>query len=310
MSSHRFRRNYSQNDLGQLINESQKKAEYINRMIDNDIHFNMMTESYSPLKEKIQYLRSNYNINNKNYIPPDSQNSQRNIINNFNNKNTSRFYPNKNLNISANYNNNYYNNNNRANNNNNLYNSLEINKPFHRERKHFPSIFNKGNFFQNENFHLIKRKKINNKPNFENANNQIINNAYNNRYNNFNGEEEFKSYNNQNKNNFRNMNLRRSDSMINMTNNLPKLNAQNKLIDDNRKYSENYSQNKEQYLNSGNEKHYSPRRYDYEGSRYGDNTYNFYLNEPMRGDKSSEWKFPPLYCYNSKIDYGKSFPNY
>ena len=35
-----------------------------------------------------------------------------------------------------------------------------------------------------------------------------------------------------------------------------------------------------------------------------------YLNEPMRGDVNSVWKFPPVYCYNSRIDYGKSFPNY
>ena len=307
MSSNRFRRNYSQNDLRQLINESQKKAEYINRMIDSDIHFNMMTESYSPLKEKLKYFGGNYNVNKKNYIQP---NSNRIIINNYNNKNNSRFKPIINYRISANNNNNFNNNNNIPFKSDNLDNSFDLNKPFHREKKHFPLINNKGNFFRNENLHLIKRKIINNKPYFENTYRKNINNVYNNRYNDLNREEQFKSFNYGNRNNFENVNLRRNNSMIAMPKNLPKLNRQNRLIDDNMKNPEDFFQDEEQNPYSRNEKHYSPRRYDYEGSRYGDNTYNFYLKEPMRGDKSSDWKFPPLYCYNSKIDYGKSFPGY
>ena len=53
-----------------------------------------------------------------------------------------------------------------------------------------------------------------------------------------------------------------------------------------------------------NEIHYHPQRFDYEGSRYGDKTYNYYLNEPMKGDiKDIEWKFPRLYHNNSKHYY-------
>ena len=87
--------------------------------------------------------------------------------------------------------------------------------------------------------------------------------------------------------------------MVNISNDFPKLNGvKNKLFRNNIISDENKF-NKIEHFNSRNEKHYNPRRYDYENSRYGDNTYNYYLNEPMRGDISSDWKFPPLYRYNS-----------
>ena len=56
---------------------------------------------------------------------------------------------------------------------------------------------------------------------------------------------------------------------------------------------------------NGNEryKYYNPRRYDYKGSRYGDYTYNYYLNAPMRGDKSQSWKYPPIYYYNFRNNF-------
>ena len=310
MSSHRLRRNYSQSDIRQLINESQKKADYINRIIDGDIHVNMMTESYSPLKEKLKYIRSYYNVNNKNYIPPHSQ---RIVLNNFNSKNNPPFPQNKNLRISENnITNNYYIKNNNHINNNNLYNSLNLNKPFHREKKHFPLINNKGNFFKNENLHLIKRNIINNKSNFENNYRNNISNRYNNRYNPYPHfqKKELNPYDEEKGNDYRNMTLEKSSSMLNIPNNFPRINIKNKLIDNNIRYQENNLEDEEINAYSRNEKHYSPRRYDYEGSRYGDNTYNYYLNEPMRGDISADWKFPPLYCYNSQIDYGKSFPDY
>ena len=43
--------------------------------------------------------------------------------------------------------------------------------------------------------------------------------------------------------------------------------------------------------------YYNPERNDYKGSRYGDYTYNYYLNGPMRGDISKDWRFPPIYYY-------------
>ena len=57
---------------------------------------------------------------------------------------------------------------------------------------------------------------------------------------------------------------------------------------------------------------YSPFRNDYDGSRYGSYTYNYYLNAPMRGDISEDFKYPPQYYYRPKqeeIKQGKVFTN-
>ena len=45
---------------------------------------------------------------------------------------------------------------------------------------------------------------------------------------------------------------------------------------------------------------YSPFRSDYGGSRYGSYIYNYYLNAPMRGDISEDFKYPPQYYYRPK----------
>ena len=47
---------------------------------------------------------------------------------------------------------------------------------------------------------------------------------------------------------------------------------------------------------------YSPERKDYNKSRFGDYTYNYYLNAPMRGNYSEDWRFPPQYYYNPKFN--------
>ena len=49
-------------------------------------------------------------------------------------------------------------------------------------------------------------------------------------------------------------------------------------------------------------RHYSPHRFDYLDSKYGDHTYNYYLNAPMRGDRSEDWKYPPQYYYCQRYD--------
>ena len=49
-------------------------------------------------------------------------------------------------------------------------------------------------------------------------------------------------------------------------------------------------------------KHYNPEDNHYNGSRYGGYIYNYYLNAPMRGDKSEDWRFPPLYYYRPNYD--------
>ena len=48
---------------------------------------------------------------------------------------------------------------------------------------------------------------------------------------------------------------------------------------------------------------YSPYRNDYDGSRYGSYIYNYYLNAPMRGDISEDFKYPPQYYYTPKYNY-------
>ena len=59
-------------------------------------------------------------------------------------------------------------------------------------------------------------------------------------------------------------------------------------------------------------RYYSPYRNDYAGSRFGSYTYNYYLNAPMRGDISEDFKYPPQYYYKPKLngpDPGKVFTN-
>ena len=92
------------------------------------------------------------------------------------------------------------------------------------------------------------------------------------------------------------MKLERCNSMANLPNNFPKIDQ----YKDNNNYYKFHPQNNQRRNNRYQEgKHYSPYRYDYEGSRYGDKTYNFLLNGPMRGDVSLDWKYPPLYYYGS-----------
>ena len=302
MNSH-YRKNNSQVDIRKiLMRESQRKTDYISRILDKDIFFHMKTESNSPLKEKERYFRNDYNINNKIYLDSNSRMIRIDVPNSLY---VPRTYRGENQNFLEN-NKDYYN-------KDNLNYSLNVNKPFHREKKHFPLINNIGNFFKIENSFLNKRKIINNFLNNQSQYNKSCRCRDYNKYNIIN-RQTFKSIINYNKNinKNKNMNLGRSNSMVNIQSNFPKINIKNEFIPNIKKYSNNNTKggNQDKPYNSKNEKHYSPRRYDYEGSRFGDDTYNYLLNEPMRGDISSDWKFPPLYYYNTKIDYGKSFPDY
>ena len=47
---------------------------------------------------------------------------------------------------------------------------------------------------------------------------------------------------------------------------------------------------------------YQPYVNDYQQSRFNDFTYNYFLNAPMRGDKSENWQFPPQYYYFPKYN--------
>ena len=289
MNTKRFIRNYSQNDLRRLIYESEKRAQFINRIIDNDIHLRMASESNSPLKEKYKYLRKNNDINLENSFQPRTERVRSNNYNNLNLSN-SVLYENRKIQEEENYDYNKY---------NNLYNSLNLNKPFHRERRHFPYINNNGNFFKKENPFLLKRKAIN-KNNFSFINNENHKNARARhliRYDDY-KEEENNTNKYDNSVNYRNRNFERSNSMANISNDYQRHNNND---NDNRFYNMRFHNIQKRYNRFQDGKHYSPYRYDYENSRYDDKTYNYLLKEPMRGDISLDWKFPPLYCYNQQF---------
>ena len=105
----------------------------------------------------------------------------------------------------------------------------------------------------------------------------------------------------------RKYNIRRSNSDLNFVNR----NNNDKYMENKRyanlserKYEKNnYYNNNGRNNNSENNNYYNPEKNDYKRSRYGDYTYNYYLNGPMRGDISEDWKFPPIYYYhpNNKI---------
>lgn len=46
-------------------------------------------------------------------------------------------------------------------------------------------------------------------------------------------------------------------------------------------------------------KNYHKENEGYPNSRYGDKTYNYYLNSPMQGSRTEQWKYPPQYRYNA-----------
>jgi hypothetical protein len=273
-----YKRNYSQDDLLKLINERQNKALYINKALDNDIHINMTLESNSPLKEKEKYFRNYQAV--KNIL--DSKTERKN--NNFNYINKRYYYNNENQN--------------NADINNNVNYSLNLNKPFHRERKHFPLINNSGNFFLNKNYNLISNtdKLIirNNQNNYmEKFNNQSRNR--NNEYN----EDKHKFYGLLNDKNSINKNIRRNNSMIGIQNNLPK------IIEKNHRINSEINKNYEEI----NEYNY-PKKYISNQQRFADDEYKYLINKSMKGDISLKCKYPPIYSYNNKMDYRKNFNNY
>ena len=289
-------RNYSKNDIKKLLRQGQRKADYINRILDIDILINMAAESNTPINEKPKYLRNSYNMSNHKNNTKE-RNLRYNKVDNTNDINIDRrqnYISNNNRRILKNPNREEeYNYNHEYDMNNNFNNSLNLNKPFHHERRHFPLINNKGNFFKNITPFLFRNtERINSLKN----QNEIYDIYYNNNYN-----QNQNLYNQNNNNNGRipSEKLRRNSSMDNIPVNHSNI-RDNLIRNGNQKeYGENIS------YSMGNElfrkyKYYNPYRYDYEGSRYGDDTYNYYLNAPMRSDISGDWKFPPLYYYNYK----------
>ena len=318
MNYRNFPKNYSQSDIRKLMHQGQRKADYINRILDTDVHINMASECNSPLEEKPKYLRNRFKLNNnKNNFNEKNIGYERyeRYDNNMNNIERGQNYLDKSY--KEYFNNNYKKRNNEYNfnynynvneNNNDLNNSLNLNKPFHRERRHFPLVNNKGNFFKNITPFLVgntERLKLIRSQNIDND-----------RYNRINNIPSIYRPNENNIKRYPVEKLRRSSSMEQMPINhsFNNNNSNNSFIV-NKNNMDEYDVNNSYSI--GNDlsrkyKFYNPYRYDYEGSRYGDNTYNYYLNAPMRSDISADWKFPPLYYYNynSINEKKKNYSNY
>ena len=279
-----LKKNYSQDDLRKLINESQKKNIILNKIINRDIYSNMISESYSSLNEKEKYLRKCYRVNNN---PNGLLNSENLKIKNFHKIYNPRYYINENQKMNQSYINNNINN--------------IINKSIYGEKKHFPHLTNKGSYLKIVNPHLI--------PNTERL--RLIkiddNKEENNKINEINSPTNLKSgliqrYNDYDRGGIKSY---RNHGNINLIRN--KMLRNEPIYNGNDCLKNSYKlKNKSSIFR--NEKHYYPQRYDYNGSRFGDKTYNYYLNEPMNTNiRGIDWKFPPLYGYNSKNNYGKSF---
>ena len=306
-----FRKNFSQDYLRKLFNERQEKNKYLNKIINNDIYISMISESYKPVRDIEKYLKDNYNVHSRYRLIPNSDKKKitNNTINNH------HYYKNENLNISKNLENNRYHFNNNINKNNNK--SFDFNRALYGEKKHFPFITNKGSYLKIVNQSLVPNKErlifmkkehnnLENNKNYDNNYNKDSTSTINPRYNEYkkNGIRLF------NNNNYGKRNHRTNNSMIDNTRYSKSKYLRNKLIDSRINGVDDGCKLEDKQFLENKEKHYNPHSFDYEGSRFGDNTYNYFLNEPMRGNYCGvDWKFPPLYNYNTKIDYGKSFPD-
>ena len=396
-----FSRNYSENDINNLIKEKRYNIDFLNRILDNDVHLNMISESNSPLKDKLKYITNECNINSKNHeenrkeilntfnknkkiksyqnkdfakhyfnylrnnrnkyqmdnyhikyfqnenneksdnsdntiqihdFSIKSENTKNNVINYDHNKNFRiRNYHSKNYeydyydindneipieNNRYNYMGKDYNDyidifnsklNNKTNIDYSLINSINVNKPFHREKRHY-AVFNRGNFFKNmkpflnENTHSLDLNNINYNNNYETIND---NKTEKNRKYNFERINNNKSSNRRYilKRNDKNLIRRNIDSNIKKCSSMSTIPLNNSVV-----INRNNRKNEKPTILPYDIKYYNPRRNDYEGSRYGDSTYNYFLNGPMRGDISADWKFPPVYYYNSIKE--KRLPKY
>ena len=267
-----IRKNYSQDDLRKLINESQKINNLLNRIINKDIYFNMISESYQPLRVKENYIKKCYRI--KNYYP---------IYNN------SRYYNNEENKINTNQVNRSYINN--INNNNNY---------FYKEKKHFPDLANKS-CIKIFNHHLIPTtERLNliqrDDNSFQNDKNNYVNS------NNLN-DSSYKKYNFFNRSGNNPYNYRKINPLRNNQRNIRKKILNMQQINEDLNYSERYNLNHNS-MNFQNERHcHHNRRYNFD-RRFEDETNNWYSNRSMMGDiRCDREKLPPLNNYNTKIYY-------
>ena len=91
--------------------------------------------------------------------------------------------------------------------------------------------------------------------------------------------------------------LRRNNSDMNFSYNNNRL-LENERYLDKKEPIYDFDKTQEEKLIFRRKKYYNPNNNDYKRSRYGDYTYNYYLNSPMRGDISEDWRFPPVYNFS------------
>lgn len=165
-------------------------------------------------------------------------------------------------------------------------------EPFRYNNNYVNTELNKVQFSQNNEQQKLRNSNNNNYSDirYKTPDNYYKNNNYNN-------------YNNQRTNEYNN-NMTRINSDLNIENN-------NRLRDNiNEKDRQYYLKDPTDYYR-GEEiddgfRHYSPEDNNYNGSRYGGYIYNYYLNAPMRGDKSEDWRYPPLYYVKPNYDSKKN----
>jgi hypothetical protein len=143
--------------------------------------------------------------------------------------------------------------------------------------------------------------KVQNSQKYDSQNNYNYNNSYtknktpNNYYNNNNN-----NYNNQRNNEYNNNMMVKNNNPDNVNNN--RYRDMNITEKDRQYYLKDPTDfYKGEEIDDGF-RHYNPEDKNYDGSRYGGYIYNYYLNAPMRGDKSEDWRYPPLYYIKSSYD--------
>ena len=158
-----------------------------------------------------------------------------------------------------------------------------------------PNNGNNVNYLRDGNNQFINSKNINDISKSQQIEEKFINRNDNYRRN---DNDNYNHYNEDININDNRGNIRRNNSDFNY--------IDNRNIEKEKGLRQYYLKNPIDYYRGeeiDNEyRHYSPLSNDYNGSRFGDYTYNYYLNAPMRGDKSEDWRFPPLYYYHPNYD--------
>ena len=282
-----------------IVNYNSKKDQFI-KMDEEDTNTLTIHWKYdgpTGLNTEKKHFPGKKNIGNYFKSTPFKKSDyiQLNDSDNFNLYDLNPNYKNKNRNSFNNYNtDNNYNNNNYNNHNNGAFNNNNNN--------------NDGYYNNNNNNNSKSPKIINNNELRSKSQNNIGINPFPYNYNNndnneyiFDEKSEYMVKRNKDNRMYNDNNEyvfdEKSEYMV-KRNKYNRNNNVNWINNENREYMD-----MDDYYGNKKYKYYSPKRNDYRGSRYGDYSYNYYLNAPMRGDKSQNWKFPPLYYYNqNKIE--------